>query len=84
MSLLGSIVSGINFKSHNILLISERNIAKIKGNKGMIKKHPKKNFREYQWEQMNDSQGFQKRTSGNINGNKQMIQAGAKMDFWEY
>jgi hypothetical protein len=44
VSLLGSIVSGINLKSHNILLVSERNIGKIKGKKGMIKTHPKKNY----------------------------------------
>jgi hypothetical protein len=52
------------------LLVSERNIGKIKGNKGMIKKQPKKNFGEYQWEQMKDSEGFQKRTFGNIDANK--------------
>jgi hypothetical protein len=67
VSLLGSIVSGINLKSHNI---SERNIGKIKGNKGMIKKHPKKNFGEYQWEQMNNFKGPQKELLSKISGNK--------------
>jgi len=70
VSLLGSIVSGINLKSHNILLVSERNIGKIKGNKGKIKKRPKKNFGEYQWELMNNFKGPQKELLSKINGNK--------------